>query len=57
MVTTSLITNELHCRNGAENSSESRRIPLLEEVFREFPNMPINLDIKINNDELIRKVN
>ncbi|XP_053987450.1 lysophospholipase D GDPD1-like [Hylaeus volcanicus] len=35
---------------------EERRFPLLKEVFEAFPNMPINIDIKINNDELISKV-
>ena len=47
-----LLTN----RNG--NSGKSlRRIPLLETVFQNFPDMRINLDIKVHNDELIRKVN
>ncbi|XP_072044481.1 lysophospholipase D GDPD1-like [Amphiura filiformis] len=35
---------------------KDRRIPLLREVFEQFPNIPINLDIKINNDELIARV-
>ncbi len=56
MVTTSLITNEIHLRNN-DHATESRRIPLLEDVFREFPDIIVNLDIKIDNDELIRKVN
>ncbi|CAG2257883.1 GDE4_7 [Mytilus edulis] len=34
---------------------EDRRIPLLREVFEEFPHMPINIDIKIDDDELIEK--
>lgn len=42
-------------RNG--NSNTLRRIPLLENVFEKFPDMRINLDIKVDNDELIRKVN
>jgi len=42
-------------RNG--NSNTLRRIPLLDNVFEKFPDMRINLDIKVNNDELIRKVN
>ncbi|XP_071481609.1 lysophospholipase D GDPD1-like [Diadema antillarum] len=33
-----------------------RRIPLLREVFEEFQDFPINLDIKRNDDELIEKV-
>ncbi|XP_012868542.1 PREDICTED: glycerophosphodiester phosphodiesterase domain-containing protein 1 [Dipodomys ordii] len=32
------------------------RIPLLEEVFEAFPNTPINIDIKVNNNTLIKKV-
>ena len=33
-----------------------RRIPLLREVFEHFPEVPINIDIKVDNNELIRKV-
>ncbi|XP_031775828.1 lysophospholipase D GDPD1 isoform X3 [Apis florea] len=35
---------------------EDRRFALLKEVFEAFPNIPINIDIKVNNDELITKV-
>ncbi|XP_029032884.1 lysophospholipase D GDPD1-like [Osmia bicornis bicornis] len=35
---------------------EDRQFPLLKEVFEAFPNMPINIDIKINDDQLIEKV-
>lgn len=35
---------------------EDRRFALLREVFEEFPNVPINIDIKINDDKLISKV-
>ena len=38
----------------ARNNEE--RIPLLESVFKAFPDYPINVDIKDNNDELIEKV-
>ena len=48
---TSLLTS----RNGNSNKS-LRRIPLLESVFESFPDMRINLDIKVHNDELIQKV-
>ncbi|KAK3084079.1 hypothetical protein FSP39_007822 [Pinctada imbricata] len=34
-----------------------RRFPLLREVFQAFPSIPINIDIKIDDDELIEKVN
>ncbi|KAK2579554.1 hypothetical protein KPH14_010853 [Odynerus spinipes] len=40
---------------GSANEDE-RRFPLLREVFEAFPHIPINIDIKINNDELIRQV-
>jgi len=33
-----------------------RRIPLLSEVFHQFPTMPINIDIKRDDDKLIREV-
>ena len=35
---------------------EDRKIPLLKEVFENFPQVPVNIDIKVDNDELIRKV-
>ncbi|XP_067866800.1 lysophospholipase D GDPD1 [Heterodontus francisci] len=35
---------------------EDRKIPLLKEVFEDFPNTPINIDIKVNNNILIQKV-
>ena len=35
---------------------EERRIPLLQEVFKSFPNIPINIDIKRNDDTLIKEV-
>lgn len=38
------------------NKEEERKFALLKEVFETFPNMPINIDIKINDDQLIMKV-
>uniref|UniRef100_A0A8C5KCM6 Glycerophosphodiester phosphodiesterase domain containing 1 n=1 Tax=Jaculus jaculus TaxID=51337 RepID=A0A8C5KCM6_JACJA len=35
---------------------KDNRIPLLKEVFEAFPNIPINIDIKVNNNVLIQKV-
>ncbi|XP_056414562.1 lysophospholipase D GDPD1 [Hyla sarda] len=35
---------------------DDRRIPLLKEVFEAFPETPINIDIKVNNDILVKKV-
>lgn len=37
-------------------SEEERRIPLLSEVFQQFPNIPINIDIKVDDDKLIHEV-
>ncbi|XP_030041536.1 lysophospholipase D GDPD1 isoform X1 [Microcaecilia unicolor] len=42
---------ECSCEGG-----EDKRIPLLREVFEAFPCTPINIDIKANNDILIKKV-
>lgn len=35
---------------------EERKFPLLEDVFRSFPNIPINIDVKVDNDKLIKEV-
>ncbi|XP_066593268.1 lysophospholipase D GDPD1-like isoform X2 [Prorops nasuta] len=35
---------------------ENRKIPLLQEVFEAFPDFPMNIDIKINDDRLIQEV-
>ncbi|XP_067102124.1 lysophospholipase D GDPD1 [Osmerus mordax] len=42
---------ECFCEGGND-----KRIPLLRDVFEAFPNTPVNIDIKVNNDTLIRKV-
>lgn len=42
---------ECYCSGG-----DDKRIPLLQDVFDAFPNTPINIDIKANNDTLIKKV-
>lgn len=42
---------ECFCEGG-----EDKRIPLLRDVFEAFPNTPVNIDIKVNNDTLIKKV-
>lgn len=39
-----------------ENLPQSYRIPLLEEIFEKFPDLPINLDIKFHSDQLVEKV-
>ncbi|XP_037046084.1 lysophospholipase D GDPD1-like isoform X2 [Bradysia coprophila] len=37
-------------------SDEERRIPLLREVFEEFADVPINIDLKENDSRLIKEV-
>ena len=46
-----VISNDKNTNNG-----DLLRIPSLKEVFERYPTTPINIDIKENNDELIRKV-
>ncbi|KAM4632610.1 lysophospholipase D GDPD3 [Discoglossus pictus] len=41
---------------GHFSTGNDRRIPLLEEVFQRYPNMPINVEIKEEDAELIAKV-
>jgi hypothetical protein len=44
---------------SSDNNPENRdllRIPLLKDVFERYPTTPINIDIKENNDELIKQV-
>lgn len=38
-------------------AGEDRKIPLLKDIFEAFPEMPINVDVKVNNDRLIAEVN
>ena len=38
------------------SDSTDNKIPTLRKVFEEFPNIPMNIDIKRNDDELIDKV-
>lgn len=42
---------ECFCEGG-----DDKHIPLLRDVFDAFPNTPVNIDIKVNNDTLIKKV-
>ncbi|XP_058020066.1 lysophospholipase D GDPD1 isoform X2 [Ahaetulla prasina] len=44
------------CTSECQCEGEDRRIPLLQEVFEAFPHTPVNIDIKVNNDLLIKKV-
>lgn len=45
-----------HVTFMGSGDEEERRIPLLVEVFQSFPHIPINIDIKTNNDFLIEEV-
>nr|XP_033800813.1 lysophospholipase D GDPD3 [Geotrypetes seraphini] len=47
---------EVTFNSGNFSSGHDRQIPLLEEVFQKFPTMPINIEIKEDKDELIKKV-
>ncbi|KRZ33009.1 U4/U6 small nuclear ribonucleoprotein Prp31, partial [Trichinella pseudospiralis] len=40
---------------GSTQNPMDRRIPLLEEVLKQTYPIPVNIDIKINNDKLIEK--
>ncbi|KAL2101815.1 hypothetical protein ACEWY4_003576 [Coilia grayii] len=41
---------------GHYSTGEDRRFMLLEDVFKAFPKMPINIEVKEDNDELVEKV-
>ncbi|XP_020847503.1 lysophospholipase D GDPD1 isoform X1 [Phascolarctos cinereus] len=43
-------------QKGRQSEGEDKRIPLLKEVFEAFPHTPVNIDIKVNNNLLIKKV-
>ncbi|KAM4698039.1 lysophospholipase D GDPD3 [Rhinophrynus dorsalis] len=47
---------EVTFRPGHFSSGKDRRIPLLEEVFQKYPDIPINVEVKQENPELIKKV-
>ena len=42
---------ECYCEAG-----EDKCMPLLRDVFEAFPSTPVNVDIKVDNDTLIKKV-
>ncbi|XP_043371997.1 lysophospholipase D GDPD3 [Dermochelys coriacea] len=41
---------------GAVSHGSDHRIPRLEDVFQKFPHIPINVEIKEDDEELIRQV-
>uniref|UniRef100_A0A4W4FKA6 GP-PDE domain-containing protein n=1 Tax=Electrophorus electricus TaxID=8005 RepID=A0A4W4FKA6_ELEEL len=51
-----LLVKVFMCAECFVEGGGSRRIPLLRDVFEAFPSLPINIDIKVNDDRLIRKV-
>uniref|UniRef100_A0AAY5EKH0 GP-PDE domain-containing protein n=1 Tax=Electrophorus electricus TaxID=8005 RepID=A0AAY5EKH0_ELEEL len=50
-----LLVKVFMCAECFVEGGGSRRIPLLRDVFEAFPSLPINIDIKVNDDRLIRK--
>uniref|UniRef100_A0A3Q2YEU3 Glycerophosphodiester phosphodiesterase domain containing 3a n=1 Tax=Hippocampus comes TaxID=109280 RepID=A0A3Q2YEU3_HIPCM len=46
---------ELTFYQGHYSSGSDRKFTLLEDVFRKFPEIPISIEIKENNDQLIEK--
>ncbi|XP_018619960.1 lysophospholipase D GDPD3-like [Scleropages formosus] len=47
---------EVTFHDGHFSTGTDRKFALLEDVFRAFPKVPINIEIKEDNDELIKKV-
>uniref|UniRef100_A0A8C6TE53 Glycerophosphodiester phosphodiesterase domain containing 3a n=1 Tax=Neogobius melanostomus TaxID=47308 RepID=A0A8C6TE53_9GOBI len=46
---------EVTFNQGHYSSGSDRQIALLEDVFRKFPKMPISIEIKEDNDQLIKE--
>lgn len=44
------------CKDPSRMDTTDRQIPTLEQVFQSFPEVPINIDIKDNDDRLIEHV-
>ncbi|XP_061557175.1 LOW QUALITY PROTEIN: lysophospholipase D GDPD3a [Phycodurus eques] len=47
---------ELTFYSGHYSSGSDRKFTLVEDVFRQFPEIPISIEIKENNSQLIEKV-
>lgn len=41
---------------GRYSTGADRKIALLEDVFRKFPELPVSIEIKENNKRLMQKV-
>uniref|UniRef100_A0A4W4GQR0 Glycerophosphodiester phosphodiesterase domain containing 3b n=1 Tax=Electrophorus electricus TaxID=8005 RepID=A0A4W4GQR0_ELEEL len=46
---------EVTFNSGHYGTGQDRRFTLLEDVFKKFPKIPINIEVKENNDLLIEK--
>ena len=42
---------------GQFSTGQDRKFALLEDVFKTFPTIPINIEVKVEDDTLIEKVN
>ena len=42
---------------GGVLKTVKNKIPLLDDLFREFPDMPMNIDLKTPSDEAITEIN
>lgn len=54
-----LISEQLHLDfnyGHVTTGGNDRQIPLLRKVYEQFPNMPMNVDVKVDSEELIQKV-
>ncbi|KAI7803728.1 glycerophosphodiester phosphodiesterase domain containing 1 like [Triplophysa rosa] len=49
-------TLEVTFRTGHYSTGSERNIALLEDVFRRFPHMPVNIEVKEDNCALIGKI-
>ncbi|KAF4093035.1 hypothetical protein AMELA_G00027670 [Ameiurus melas] len=47
---------EVTFHTGHYSTGSDRRFALLEDIFRRFPRMPVNIEVKEHNMELIEKV-
>lgn len=54
--TANLNKNMIENPSGQFGMGQDRRIALLEDVFKKFPQIPVNIEVKQNNDLLIQKV-
>ncbi|MGH0184373.1 UNVERIFIED_CONTAM: hypothetical protein FKN15_014852 [Acipenser sinensis] len=53
---TAFYSRHISHRGGHYSTGTDRQIALLEHVFQKFPNVPVNLEIKEDNEALIKKL-